>query len=117
MEEQYNNTPPAQKPTEQPVQTDVPVTETPGKSGGTGPLVGIIIIVILLVFGGLYFWDSLRGIDTAPNEDAILEENLNEDIAAPSDEPVQIENDLGTFDTAAFEAQLEADLESLELEL
>ena len=117
MEEQYNNTPPTQSPPEQPIQSDVPATETSVTSGSTGPLVGIVIIVILLVFGGLYFWDSLRGVDAVPNEDTIVEENPAEGIATPNDEPNQIESDLGTFDTASFEAQLEADLESLELNL
>ncbi|MAJ97248.1 hypothetical protein CL644_00855 [bacterium] len=117
MEEQHNNTPPTRNSIEQPVHTDVPVAETSDKSGGTGPLVGIVIIVILLVFGGLYYWDSLSSVDAVPNEDTTVEENPAEGIATPNDEPNQIESDLGTFDTASFEAQLEADLESLELNL
>ena len=29
---------------------------TPQKDSGTGPIIGSIIIIILIVLGGLYFW-------------------------------------------------------------
>lgn len=37
--------------------TQIPRPSRPGKSG-SGALVGAIIIVLLLVFGGLYFWGA-----------------------------------------------------------
>lgn len=86
------------------------------KSGGKGPMVGIAVIIILLIFGGLYFWGA--SLNSAQlNEDTIFDEAANNDIAAPSDEPAQIESDLDTFNTDDFEAQLDADLEALEAEL
>ena len=32
--------------------------QTPQKKTGVGPMIGTIIIVILLIFGGLYFWGA-----------------------------------------------------------
>ncbi|MCD5384544.1 MAG: hypothetical protein LRZ97_01350 [Candidatus Pacebacteria bacterium] len=36
---------------------EMPVA-TEEKQGGFGPLVGILIVVALIIFGGLYFWGS-----------------------------------------------------------
>ena len=119
-------TPDLQKPAQ--VQQEVPSTMSPQtpnqnqeaapapKSGGKGPMVGIVVIIILLIFGGLYFWGA--SLNSAQlNEDTIFDEAANNDIAAPSDEPAQIESDLDAFNTDDFEAQLDADLEALEAEL
>lgn len=76
---------------------------------------GIIIIVLLLVLGGLYFWGSQ--LNQAANENAIFDSAQNDDIASQNDEPEAIESDLNTFDSAQFDAQLEADLNAIESEL
>ena len=107
---EVNNVPPAQPP-----QQEMP--EEPRSSGDIGPVIGIVIIIVLLIFGGLYFWgaqlnrqasnDAVSGFDASPA-----------DTAAPaSDEPTQIEAELDAFDTTQFDAQLEADLSALEAEL
>ncbi|MDB5238324.1 MAG: hypothetical protein JWM46_594 [Candidatus Kaiserbacteria bacterium] len=48
-------TPPVQPPAEQ--RPSFSYVDQPRK-GGAGPTVGIIIIVILLIFGALYFWGA-----------------------------------------------------------
>ncbi|OGG52748.1 hypothetical protein A3C20_03120 [Candidatus Kaiserbacteria bacterium RIFCSPHIGHO2_02_FULL_55_25] len=35
-----------------------PVTTMPKKKGGVGATAGIVIIVILMLFGALYFWGA-----------------------------------------------------------
>ena len=43
------------------IQQDMNNTNTTpqdGEQGGFGPMVGILIIAALLIFGGLYFWGS-----------------------------------------------------------
>lgn len=105
MEEQYNNTPPQEQE----------ILERK-EGGSTGPLVGIVIIIIILILGALYYWGSYLNQQPQDAVDAVIDTLLNEDIAAPSDEPAIIESDLNTFDTADFDAQLEADLKALESE-
>jgi len=87
------------------------------KSGKKGPVAGIVIIIILLIFGGLYFWGASLNNQAQLDENTIFDSSENEDIAPASDEPVQIESDLDAFDTADFEAQLDADLKAMEAEL
>ncbi len=36
------------------------------KHSGIGPVVGIVIILLLLVFGGLYFWGASMNRKTEP---------------------------------------------------
>lgn len=39
-------------------QTDTDFQLPPGHSSGTGAIVGVIIIVVVLALGGLYFWGA-----------------------------------------------------------
>ena len=45
-------------------------TQNRPKDEGAGPIIGAIIIVILLVFGALYFWG--QKLNKKPNPDAPL---------------------------------------------
>lgn len=49
-------TPPPHMPETHP---DHLLPEHTKKSGGNGPVVGIVIVVLLLIFGGLYFWGAV----------------------------------------------------------
>lgn len=42
-------------------------TQRSSRDDGTGPIVGAIIIVILLVFGALYFWGQKLNREPTPN--------------------------------------------------
>lgn len=113
-----------QEPQQQPpvMQQEAPVSPEPEKSGGMGPLIGIVIIIIVLIFGGLYFWGAQLNsqLESSDDDTAILEDIAPTDdntIAPPSDEPEQLESDLEEFDTDDFEAELEAELNALEAEL
>ena len=110
MEDAPQSTPPQQQ-----TPPPAPAPEPQKEKGGMGPLIGIVIIILLLILGGLYFWGAhldkeLNDADT----ELFMEDTGNDDIASDSDEPDAIENDLDEFNSAEFEAQLEADLEALE---
>lgn len=113
---QVHNVPPAQPPAQE-APPATPPPPAPKKSGGMGPVVGIIIIIILLVFGGLYFWGAQLNKQAQLDEEAILNAPADTSIAPASDEPTRIESDLDEFDSADFEAQLQADLDAIEAEL
>ena len=118
-ERQYNNavSPPGQEPQQEVPTKEVQQEAPTPKSGKVGPLVGIVIVVVLLIFGGLYLWGAQLNEQARFDENSLFDTSLNDDIASPSDEPAQIERDLDTFDTTDFEAQIEADLDALEAEL
>lgn len=47
-------------------QTDTDFQLPPGHKSGAGPIVGVIIIVIVLALGGLYFWGAQLNRETEP---------------------------------------------------
>lgn len=85
------------------------------KTGSNGPLAGVVIIILVLILGGLYFWGSY--VNEQEAADSTLTESLETELAGPEDEPDQIGEDLDAFDGAAFDAQLEADLQAVESQL
>ena len=86
-----------------------------------GPVMGIVIIIIILVFGGLYFWGAR--INNLQNEDEEIPLILGDDgtnvtqSQTTSDSPENIEDDFDTTDIDELEAQIESDLSTIELEL
>lgn len=108
MENLNNNAAPEMQET---MPEEVPQEMAPEpKSGGMGPLIGVVIVVVLIALGGLYFWGGQL------NKEEAVEEAPAAEIAAPSDEPAAIDTSLDEFDTDAFESDLDADLKALELE-
>ena len=82
-----------------------------GEKKPMGPIVGVIIIVIVLVFGGIYFWGA-----KISKESAITAEEITaqEDPAliklqeqSTSDEIADIEADLDATDLEGLDAELE----------
>lgn len=80
--------------------------------GSFGPLVAIIIIVIILILGGLYFWGQRADISEPiiPADDTIVE---TLETQSTSDEIVDIDADLEATDLD----NLDADLAAIEGEL
>jgi hypothetical protein len=79
-----------------------------------GPVVGIIIIIAVLVFGGLYFWGMQLDEQAQVNEEAALDAPVDDSAAPANADPAQIESDLEAFDATNFESQLQADLNQIE---
>jgi len=76
----------------------------------TGPLVGIIIVVVVLVFGGLYFW----GKQVSENSQIELEELPSaSEITNTPDETLET---LGTQGTSDEVGAIESDLNSTNLD-
>jgi len=103
------------------------------KSKSFGPLIGILIIVLVLVFGGLYFWGaslqqitpsadtvvtpskSFEPINTTTEEYTMTDEEFN---ALFGDNQTVVEEGLNTaFDDLRDLDSLDAELGALELEL
>ena len=63
-----------------------------GQGSSSGPVVGVIIILVIVILAGLYFWGQ-RGIENMDetNTEAITTENT-------SDDTDSIENDLNNTD-------------------
>lgn len=103
-----------------PQQTEVHTTEEK-TSGGAGPIIGIVIIIALLIFGGLYFWgmqaqkeaEVLPFVPANNVEEAAAPVQENADLST-SDETATIEADADDAYMAQLEADLEADLGAIE---
>lgn len=102
----------------------MPEMQPQPEHGSLGPLIGVIVIIALLIFGGLYFWGAqLDDADSdavpyIPDEVGFMAEpvNNNSDLSS-SDTVVDIEADLDNTDLAEIESAINADIESLEAEL
>ena len=82
----------------------------PSQKKPIGPVIGIIIIVLILILGGLYFWGEKLNLNngyqqtTEETSDAQTDQ-LNEQ--SSSDNLSAIEADLKNTDTANLDAGLE----------
>jgi len=102
-------------------QPQEPRPEQNGERKQMGPMLGIVIILIIIVFGGLYFWgarlnDAKNDIDQIP---LILGDDGSSITPSQtaSDSPENIESDFDTTDIDALEAGIEGDLSNIEFEL
>ena len=83
----------------------VPSAVEPGE-GSTGPVIGTIIILAVIVLGGLYFWGQ-RASNQALTPEQIQEQvNMIQD-QSTSDVPADIEADLNATDINNIDSQLE----------
>lgn len=79
----------------------------------TGPLIGIIIIVLILVLGGIYYAGKTTPEEqTGPTADEIRsgEDELSQDLSVQgsSDAAADIEQDLSASDFESLDAEFEA---------
>lgn len=87
------------EPNQTPTPETQPTTVTPGTS--FGPIIGIIVIVIALVIGALYFWG---GAVTQNSEAELAPVSSSDDLAS-------IEADLMASSSAEFDfSDIESDL-------
>lgn len=84
--------------------------QTPGAKP-VGPIIGVIIIVLVLTLGGLYFYgDQLNRKNSAMTPEEIQN--------TPDDSTMKLQEQSGSDETASIEADLNAtDLENLDKEL
>ncbi|MEK7589775.1 MAG: hypothetical protein AAB475_00780 [Patescibacteria group bacterium] len=104
--------------------TEMSVPTTPeqshqesGEKKSVGPIIGIAIIVVIIIFGGLYYWgsklntdDTIIDIADAPTvEEIINQEDISLgqlQVQSSSDEIVNIEADLNLTDLENLDAEL-----------
>ena len=67
--------------------------------GSSGPIIGVIVIIAIVILGGFYFWSQRAG-----NDAAIDEINTQ----SGSDEASAIEADLNATDIENLDAELNA---------
>lgn len=110
-----NEAPEAQVP-----QSNEPQTE---EGSHMGPVIGTVIIIAILIFGGLYFWGAQineQNLEDITEEDVLPagggDVQTNDDLSN-SDEPAAIEEDFNDTDLQQLEADFEADLEAMEQSL
>lgn len=110
---------------------DTPTADASGgseeeQSGPVGPIVGAIIVIAILVFGGLYFWGAHLNNTQQEEVPLILEDESSAQAQydgalgpepGTSDEIGAIEDDAENINMAQFEAEMEAELQALEEEL
>lgn len=87
-----------------------PTMESGGENGKTGAIIGILVIVIILVIGALYFWGQ-RLVETPNTEET--SPTVFQPTESTSTEITDIESDLG----ATVLEGLDTDLENINAEL
>ena len=74
-----------------------------GGGGPSGPIIGAIVILVIIILGGLYFWSQRNGEEALTNETI---ENIN--MQSDSDAAAAIEADLDATDIENLDAELNA---------
>lgn len=102
-----------QNPGQNPMGTVMPQTpQTPSDKKTIGPLVGVVIIILVLVLGGLYYWgqkinteDQTVSPETITGADDPLLAELNQQ--SDADTTAAIETDLNATDLSNIDTELE----------
>jgi len=119
---------PPSNPTPSPIlsgnQMPPPMPE-PHKSS-IGPIAGAVIVILLLIAGGLYFWGAQLNkqqepLPYIPSDDTVQEQNTNMtgDTGAglppqsSSDDVSAIEADMNAMDMTQFESQNSAEMNNI----
>jgi len=98
--------------TPQPEPAPATMPEPPTSEKSYGPLVGIIVIVIILILAGFYFWGGSLAdrAEEAPLQDNTEEVSKTTEVGAPlseSDEIGDLEAELNGTDLDNLDAELE----------
>lgn len=75
--------------------------------GSTGPVIGIIVILVIIILGGLYFWNQHSGdIDIDENMTSEVIDSIN--TQSEEDSTSSIETDLNNTDIENLDAEINA---------
>ncbi|PIP55821.1 MAG: hypothetical protein CO183_02165 [Candidatus Zambryskibacteria bacterium CG_4_9_14_3_um_filter_42_9] len=78
------------------------INKTEGE-GTSGPIIGLIVILAIIILGGLYFWGQRANNDSAINQDLGAINSQSEE-----DTSTSIETDLEATDIENIDAELNA---------
>ena len=73
------------------------------ESNSAGPVIGIIVILVIIILAGLYFWS-----ERAPTQVVNMEDLDSINMQSESDEASAIEADLDSTDVENVDAELNA---------
>jgi len=92
-----------------PNMNNVPnMNNAPTPSGSSvGPVIGIIIILVVIILAGLYFWGQ-KDMDTEIEETNTTASTESITVQSQSDETDSIENDLNNTEIESLDAELNA---------
>jgi len=105
--------------------SQLPPTQTPEPTkSSVGPLAGAVIVILLLVAGGLYFWGAQLNkqeevLPFIPSDDSAEDTSTNSDLSAglpeqsSSDEVSSIEADANAMNIDQFNSQNSAELNNI----
>lgn len=83
-----------------------PLSPMPKKEGGMGAIVGVIIIVIVLILGGLYFWGERLYKETPAQQAGEQGAADTENFGSSLDTATALEAELNSLDTGNSEGEL-----------
>ena len=99
------------------METNAPIQkmmEDAKKDGTVGPLIGSIVIILILIVGGLFFWGSIISqkkdqIELTATEQEQVQQTVVEDITkqSSSDDTASIEADLKATNVDSLDAGLD----------
>lgn len=74
-----------------------------------GPMIGLIIIIVIIILGGIYFWVSRTNYGTQPVNNGNQQSGSTMDTNSiltqdSSDDPAAIENDLNAFNSTDIDS-------------
>lgn len=105
--------------------SQLPPSPEPQKSS-VGPVAGAIIVILLLVAGGLYFWGAqlnkqedilpfIPSDETAPDENATMTNDTSAGLPpqSSSDDVSSIEADANAMNMSQFESQNSAEMSNI----
>lgn len=77
------------------------------EESGVGPVIGSIIVIILIILGGIYYWNSIKDrVPVETNQNTQAEQNADEDLSE-----IEAEIDLSELD------QIDQDVSEIEAEI
>ncbi len=106
--------------------SQMPITPEEKPKSGVGPIAGAIIVILLLVAGGLYFWGAklnekaqentmpfIPSNDTMQMQESMPANDSDLPPQSTSDDASSIESDFQAMDLESIEAQNEAELNNI----
>lgn len=95
-----------------------PIMPNEPPTSHTRAIVGSIIVIIVLIFGGLYFWGAQLNVEkdvTQANDQSAMIADVG--VVSNSDQVADIDADANAADLEQFDAQIDADIANIETQL
>jgi len=76
----------------------------------TGPVIGLVVILAIIILGGLYFWSQRSGGEGSVADEAVITDEAVKaiDIQSKADDTASIETDLNATDIETIDSEINA---------